>query len=411
MPSETMTIDNGAHALSGSLELPTGLVRGAAVFAHCFTCTKQSKAAISVSRALAAQGIATVRFDFTGLGGSDGEFGEAGFTADIADLVAISRAMQDRFGQKLLLVGHSLGGAAVLAAASELGAETVAAVATIGAPSDVPHVLHNIKGDIEQIERDGQGEVTIGGRPFLLGKTFLENTRSVDLLELVKGLRVRFLAMHSPTDTIVGIEHASALFDAAFHPKSFVSLAGADHLLTQSEDAAFAAGMIANWATRYLPMREDWPMPDEGVVVRTGNGKFGTEVHTTSHHFVADEPVGFGGDDTGPTPYDLLLSALGTCTAMTMKMYADRKKWPFEGTRIHLTHERNHAEDCGHTFSSEEEGMPAQALHRDIEILGSELSDDQRKRLIEIADKCPVHRTLEGHLHIHTHEVEQGSSG
>ncbi|MFL0356627.1 alpha/beta fold hydrolase [Erythrobacter sp. GH1-10] len=407
MPSETVTIETAAgHTLSGAIELPTGLVRGAAVFAHCFTCTKQSKAAVSVARALAREGIACLRFDFTGLGGSEGEFGNAGFVTDIADLVAASETISERFDCKLLLVGHSLGGAAVLAAAADMGSEKIAAVATIGAPSDVPHVLNNISGDLDAIERDGEGEVTIGGRPFRLGKEFIERTRETDLIALIRGMRVPYLALHSPIDTVVGIEHASALFEAAFHPKSFVSLAGADHLLTDVADAEFAASMIASWAHRYLPLRADWPMPEEGIVVQTGNGKFGTEVHTASHRFVADEPKSYGGDDTGPTPYDLLLAALGTCTAMTMKMYADRKKWPFEGTRIHLTHERNHAEDCGHALSAEEEGMEAQALHRSIEIIGDALSEDQRAKILEIADKCPVHRTLEGHLHIHTEEAD-----
>ncbi|MEL6531166.1 MAG: bifunctional alpha/beta hydrolase/OsmC family protein [Pseudomonadota bacterium] len=399
---QSLSIPTGTgHKLDGALEMPTGLVRGAAVFAHCFTCTKQSKAAISVARSLAKQGIACLRFDFTGLGGSEGDFGRAGFATDIAYLVSVADDLCDRFGGKLLMVGHSLGGAAVLAASHQLGPEKVAAVATIGAPSDVPHVLHIIKGDHEAIKRDGTGPVSIGGQEFSISREFLERTENVDLLDLVRELRLPYLALHSPTDTIVGVEHASALFEAAFHPKSFVSLAGADHLLTQSDDADFAASMIANWAHRYLPLRDDWPMPDEGVIVQTGHGKFGTEVHTASHRFVADEPRSFGGDDTGPTPYDLLLGALGTCTAMTMKMYADRKKWPMKGTRIYLTHERNHTEDCGH-IAYEEEGMEVQALNRVIEVMGDDLSDDQRARLIEIADKCPVHRTLEGHIHIHT---------
>jgi len=405
MPMQTLSIEtSGGHTLDGALEMPTGLVRGAAIFAHCFTCTKQSKAAISVSRALAKEGIACLRFDFTGLGGSEGDFGRAGFATDIADLIAVAEDLCERFAGKLLLVGHSLGGAAVLAAARELGSEKVAAVATIGAPSDVPHVLHIIKGDHDAIKRDGAGPVSIGGQNFSISREFLERTEAVILLDLVRELRLPYLALHSPTDTIVGIEHASALFEAAFHPKSFVSLAGADHLLTKIPDAEFAASMIANWAHRYLPLRDDWPMPEEGVVVQTGHGKFGTEVHTASHRFVADEPRSYGGDDTGPTPYDLLLAALGTCTAMTMKMYADRKQWPMTGTRIHLTHERNHVEDQGH-IEYEEEGMDVQALHRDIEVIGEDLTEEQRTKIIEIADKCPVHKTLEGHLHVHTEEV------
>ncbi|MDC0887122.1 bifunctional alpha/beta hydrolase/OsmC family protein [Altererythrobacter sp.] len=402
MPTENLKIlTDAGHELSGSLELPTGLVRGAALFAHCFTCTKQSKAAIEVTRALAREGIATLRFDFTGLGGSEGEFGRAGFASDLDDLVASAGALCERFGDGLLLVGHSLGGAAVLAATALMPKGKVSAIATIGAPSDVPHVLHNIKGDIAAIENDGEGDVTIGGRPFRLSKAFLDKTRSVDLLEQVRQMRLPLMICHSPTDEIVSVDHASNLFMAAKHPKSFISLAGADHLLTKADDARFAATVIAGWAGRYLPMKEEWPMPEEGVIVRTGHGKFGTEVHTSSHRFVADEPRSYGGDDTGPTPYDLLNAALGTCTAMTMKMYADRKGLPLEGVSIHVTHERNHGEDCDHAEAMET-GTTIQALNRAITIRGDALTDENRAKLIEIADKCPVHKTLEGQLHIHT---------
>ena len=401
MPTENITIRTDAgHMLSGALELPTGLVRGAALFAHCFTCTKQSRAAVATTRALAREGIATLRFDFTGLGGSEGEFGRAGFAADVGDLVAAAEALLDRFAQPLLLVGHSLGGAAVLAAAEDLGGSKVAAIATIGAPSDVPHVLENIDGDIAAIRESGQGEVAIGGREFHLSREFIERVEGVDLLAEIARLRKPLLFLHSPTDQVVGIEHASALFGAAKHPKSFVSLDGADHLLLDEADAEFAASVIAAWAHRYLPMRGDWPMPEDGVVIRTGHGRFGTEVHTKSHRLIADEPRSFGGDDTGPTPYDLLNAALGTCTAMTMKMYADRKEWPLEGVEIHVTHERKHAEECDHVEAMEE-GRQIQALNRAIAITGP-LDDKQRAKLIEIADKCPVHRTLEGELHIHT---------
>ncbi|KPP86399.1 MAG: alpha/beta fold hydrolase [Erythrobacter sp.] len=401
MPSEPFTLTSAeGHELSGALELPTGLVRGGAVFAHCFTCTRASRAAVSVARALAARGIACLRFDFTGLGASEGEFGRAGFPTDVSDLVAAASAVKERVGAPVLLVGHSLGGAAALAAAAQLGSGSVAALATIAAPSDVAHALGVMKGDHDAILRDGEGEVSIGGRSFRVSRAFLERTEATSLLDLVREMRVPFLALHSPSDPVVGIDHASRLFEAAYHPKSFVSLAGADHLLTRGEDAEFAADMIASWAGRYLPLRADWPMPEEGVVVQTGHGRFGTEVHTATHRFVADEPRSHGGEDSGPTPYDLLLAALGTCTAMTMKMYADRKKWPFEGTRIHLTHDRNHEQDCEH--APEEEGARMEALNREIELLGDALTEDQRARIMEIADKCPVHRTLEGHLHIHT---------
>ncbi len=402
MPTQNLTIRTPAgHELTGSLELPTGLVRGAALFAHCFTCTKNSKAAVTVTRALAREGIATMRFDFTGLGGSGGDFGRSGFATDVADLAAAGQDLIERFSGPILLIGHSLGGAAVLAAADELGRDNVAAIATIGAPSDVPHVLHNIDGDLEQIREEGQGTVKIGGREFTLGREFIEKVENTDLLAEVERLRKPLMFLHAPTDEIVGIEHAGALFQAAKHPKSFVSLEGADHLLLREEDAHFVASVIAGWGHRYLPLRDDWPMPEEGIVACTGHGKFGTEVHTTSHRFIADEPKSYGGDDTGPTPYDLLNAALGTCTAMTMKMYADRKEWPLEKVDVAVTHERKHAEKCDHVEAMEE-GRQIQALNRRIAIRGDKLNEEQRAKLLEIADKCPVHRTLEGELHVHT---------
>lgn len=403
MPTETVSIPTTrGYDLAGSLELPAALVRGVALYAHCFTCTRQSKAAVAVSRALAREGIATLRFDFSGLGGSGGDFGSAGFASDIEDLVESARYLCGRFGDGILLVGHSLGGAAVLAAAEMIGKGKVAAVATIGAPADVPHVLGNIHGDLAAIERNGRGEVEIGGRRYDLSREFLHQTESIDLLAEVAKLRVPLLFCHSPTDAVVGIENASKLFGAARHPKSFLSLAGADHLLLTEADADFAAGMIAQWAGRYLPLREALPMPEDGVVVRTGNGKFGCEVHTRSHRFVADEPASVGGSDEGPTPYDLLLASLGTCTAMTMKLYADRKGWPLVGAEVEVRHERDHD---AHEQAMES-GDKVQALYRTITLTGTDLSAEQRSAIVAIADKCPVHRTLEGELHIHTEEAE-----
>lgn len=400
MPTENVTIPTSrGYELAGSIELPTGLVRGAALFAHCFTCTRQSRGAVAISKELARQGIATLRFDFAGLGGSGGDFGSAGFAGDVEDLVEAACYLCDRFGDGILLVGHSLGGAAVLAAADDIGTSRIAAIATVGAPADVPHVLGNIDGDIEAIERDGEGDVTIAGRPFHLSRKFLDRTRSIDLLDEVSRLRIPLLFSHSPTDATVDISNAEKLFVAAKHPKSFISLAGADHLLMRQDDADFIAQVIASWAQRYLPLRDNWPKPEEGVVVCTGHGRFGTEVHTKSSRFLADEPMSFGGDDSGPTPYDLLLAALGTCSAMTMKLYAARKEWPLEGVSIHLTHNKEHAidtEDCVEGKSV----VKGQALVKAISLRGDSLSQEQRNKIFEIAEKCPVHQTLEGRLAI-----------
>lgn len=254
MPTETLSIPTArGYTLSASLELPESDVRGAALYAHCFTCTRQSRAAVEVARALAGEGIAALRFDFTGLGGSGGDFGRAGFASDIEDLVESAAFLAARFGEGLLLVGHSLGGAAVLAAAGMMPDERIAAIATIGAPADVPHVLGNIQGDLAAIARDGSGEVTIGGRHYNLSREFLERTEAIDLLAQVGKLRVPLLFCHSPTDEVVAVENAARLFAAAKHPKSFLSLSGADHLLLDAADAEFVAGMIARWAGRYLP--------------------------------------------------------------------------------------------------------------------------------------------------------------
>ncbi|MCJ8190289.1 bifunctional alpha/beta hydrolase/OsmC family protein [Sphingomicrobium aestuariivivum] len=390
---------HGGHRLDGRLERPRYVrPRAVAIFAHCFTCGKDSRGATLITRALAAEGIAVLRFDFAGLGGSEGDF--ASFATQVADLEAAAKALSEADLAPSLLIGHSLGGAAVIAAAGRI--EGISAVATIGAPSDTDHVLHHLGDHLEEIEVEGEAVVKIGGRDFCVKKQFIEETRGALQRERLEEFNHPLLVMHSPTDNLVGIEHARALFEAARHPKSFVSLDGADHLLTRDADARYAAGVIAAWAARYAPSPAEEPKETLSGTVRveTAGGKFAQWVTTPSHRFLADEPVSYGGTDDGPTPYDLLLGALGSCTSMTIAMYARHKGIDLRHVSIELEHSRDHMSD---TRSDVEEGAGEriEAIDRHIRLEG-DFSEKQRKRMIEIADRCPVHRTLEGELHIHT---------
>lgn len=401
MPTEAIRFPGAdGQMLAASLEMPVGPVRAVALFAHCFTCTMRSHAARRVTAALAAEGIATLRFDFTGLGGSEGDFANTGFAANVEDLVAAAAHLQATIGAPAVLIGHSLGGAAVLAAAPRIA--SVKAVVTIGAPFDPAHVLHNIKGDLDAIRRDGAGDVTIGGRAFRLAARFLDATTGDDPGPRIGRLGRALLVLHAPTDDTVGIENARLIFDAARHPKSFVTLDRADHLLTDNADPAYVAKLIASWVERYLPAQAAEPVADGEVLVGNANGKFGTSIRFRHHHLLADEPAEVGGEDAGPTPYDLLLGALGACTSMTLKLYAAREDIPLENVTVRLSHSRNHSEDCAHVI---EPGTRIEAIDRTIALTGP-LTDVQRGKLIEIADRCPVHRTITGHLHIHTRPAE-----
>ena len=400
--TETFTFEGRAgQRLDGRLERPLyGQPHAAALFAHCFTCTKQSRAATRIAAALAAQGIAVLRFDFTGLGGSEGDFANAGFTANIDDLVAAADALEAAGLPPKLLVGHSLGGAAVIAAAGRIAG--AAAVATIGAPFDTSHVFGHFGDAVDAIERDGEAEVRIAGRPFRIARDFLEQGRNQPQAERLGALDLPLLVMHAPDDDTVSVHDAGEIFRAAKHPKSFVALDGADHLLTEPGAASYAAGIVAAWASRYLPAPEPEEVALSGTVeVETAGGKFAQFVRTATHQFIADEPVSYGGRDDGPTPYDLLLASLGTCTSMTIQMYAERKKWPLQSVRVELEHSRDHQQDC---VDCDKDGTQIQALDRAIELTG-DLTSEQREKLMEIADRCPVHRTLEGDLHIHTTSI------
>jgi putative redox protein len=380
--------------LAGRLDLPDHPPRGYALFAHCFTCTKNSLAAVRIARALAARGFGVLRFDFTGLGGSEGKFAEGGFSGDVADLLSAADQMTKAGMAPNLLVGHSLGGAAVLAAAAELS--QIAAVATIAAPFDVQHVTHLFKGGLETILEKGEAEVQLGGRPFTIRRSFVDDLRNHDQGARIARLHHPLLVLHSPVDQTVGIENASSIFLAAKHPKSFVSLDDADHLLTRETDAAYAADVIAAWASRYLAsetaLPDLQPLADQVLVQETGAGKFQVEVRTGATRFLADEPTTAGGLGSGPNPYDLLCAALGACTSMTLRLYADQKQWPLKRTRVAVGHDKD------------KERKPADRFTRSIALEGP-LDAAQRTRLLEIANKCPVHRTLEGGSAIETAEI------
>ena len=382
---------------------PSGRPRAYALFAHCFTCSKNSRAAVDVTRALSGLGVAVVRFDFTGLGESEGDFADSNFSSNIDDVLSAARYMESELEAPTLLIGHSLGGAAVLHAAASL--PSVRAVSTIGAPADPSHVLRNISASAEEIEREGEATVDIGGRPFKIKKQFLDDLEDHRVAALVSGLKRALLIFHSPIDEIVGIENAGRLYDLAKHPKSFVSLDGADHLLSDSADSRYLAGVLAAWARKYIAPAVDDDLEAlrdaERAVARTKSGSLYTEIGVRHHALVADEPVAVGGDDAGPTPYDYVVAGLGACTSMTLQMYATRKGWPLEEALVRLKHRKVHLEDCE---GLEEGDARLDEIRREIELVGP-LDDAQRARLMQIADRCPVHRTLDAGIRIVTKEV------
>jgi putative redox protein len=389
----------GGHQLAAALDTPDGPIQAYALFAHCFTCGKDVLAAKRIATALAAKGIAVLRFDFTGLGASEGEFANSTFSSNVADLVRAADHLRETRGAPTLLIGHSLGGAAILAAAVRI--PEAKAVATIAAPSDPAHVTHLFKDKIEDIRAQGKVEVQLAGRPFHIKREFLDDVAEHNLMAQVKTLHKALLVMHSPTDDTVGIDNATNIFVAAKHPKSFVSLAGSDHLLSGKRDAAYVADVIAAWAERYIEpaaMQPAGDAPRNVVVHETRNSKFQQTVTVGPHQMLADEPVAAGGQDSGPGPYDFVLAGLGACTSMTMRMYADRKSLPLDRVTVTLKHSKIYAKDCAECETRE--GMLDQ-IERVISVEG-DLDADQRKRLMEIADKCPVHRTLTSEIHIVT---------
>lgn len=404
MPSQSVEFSNADGApLSGVLETLDGGASAWAIFAHCFTCSKKSLAASRVARGLAEQGIGVLRFDFTGLGESGGDFSTSGFSSDVADLVAAADWMASTGRAVSLMIGHSLGGAATVVAAKAL--KDVKAVVTIGAPSDAGHIVEQFKESVPEIEADGRAQVNLGGRPFTLSRTFLEEVRKTTVIDAVKDLRKPFLILHAPGDDVVGIDNATDLFVAAKHPKSFVSLDRADHLLSGKNDAAFAIDVISGWSAQYTGIvgkaQEAEPQANKVIVRETGaNGPYQNEVLIGGRKFFADEPASYGGADTGPDPYAWVIAGLGACTSITMRMYANRKKWPVEQVTIRLEHDKRHADDCVDCGP----GDRIDVFTRYIEIEG-DLDEEQRARMLEIADRCPVHRTLESGAKVETHLV------
>ena len=389
--------------LAAALELPDRPARAYALFAHCFTCGKDIAAASRITRTLAANGIAVLRFDFTGLGGSEGDFANSNFSSNISDLYAAAEYLRREHAAPTLLIGHSLGGAAVLAAAQEIPESK--AVVTIGAPASPEHVIRQFANDVAEIETKGEAVVTLAGHEFRIERQFVEDLRDQPLTDRIAGLKKALLVFHAPFDTTVAIEQATQIFTAAKHPKSFISLDGADHLLSKLEDAQYVANAITSWVERYLPAvssTDKAGVPGGELVVGEGNRRFLREVTSDDHAWVADEPKRVGGDNLGPDPYEHLLAALGTCTSMTIRMYANRKKWPLDDIQVQLEHTREHARDC-----TDCDDKPAQidVLSQAIRLEGA-LDVSQRKRLMEIADRCPVHRTLEDNLRIDTVESE-----
>ncbi len=376
------------HTLDARLEMPDGTPRGYVLFAHCFSCSKDILAATRLARRLVTHGLAVLRFDFTGLGKSEGDFSNTNFSSNVDDLVAAANWMISEYGRCDLMIGHSLGGAASIVAASRLPA--IKAVATLGAPADADHVLKQMSPKLDEIETEGHARVQLQGREFTIRRQFVEDVRASKVLEAASALKRPLMILHSPIDEVVGIDNATELFIAAKHPKSFVSLDHADHLLSDTSDSQFAADTIAAWVTRYIgaaPAQDSAPEVPRGTVrvSETGEGPYANRVFTGPHTLATDEPRSHGGLDTGPTPTEFLSAALAGCTSITLRMYLDRKKWPVDHISVDVGFTR--AED------KNEEGWHPVTFTRQLTVTG-ELSDDQRDRLIEIANKCPVHKIL-----------------
>ncbi len=406
MKSHPLTFQNRqGQSLAALLDTPVDDEPVAyALFAHCFTCSKDLSAIANINRALTRAGIAVLRFDFTGLGESEGEFSSTHFSSNVDDIVAAARFMQETLEAPAILIGHSLGGAAVLQAAVHI--PSVAAVAVLAAPAKPDHVTRMLADSLENIQERGAADVVLAGRRFTISSAFLDSLQTPEMQDVIAQLNRALLVLHSPVDQIVGIENASEIFQQARHPKSFISLDRADHLLSDEADSRYAGEVIAAWAGKYIGAsqkeRKQGPPDDNRIVVETGSQGLCTEILANGHALIADEPEAVGGSNMGPTPYDLLVAALGACTSMTLRMYADRKEWPLEAVTVRLRHQKIHAKDGKQEGNSQ---ARIDHIEREIEMRGA-LDEAQRARLLEIADRCPVHRTLHGTVVVQTKASE-----
>ncbi|MEL7451106.1 MAG: bifunctional alpha/beta hydrolase/OsmC family protein [Pseudomonadota bacterium] len=416
MPVENVQFVNASGAsLSGRLQLPeAGQPRACALFAHCFTCTKNIRAARTISDALCAEGFAVLRFDFAGLGQSEGEFADTNFSSNVSDLVAAADYLAREWSAPELLIGHSLGGTAVLEAAHSI--DSARAVATIGSPSRASHVTHLFDMYRQEIETTGEATVSLAGRPFVIRRQFLDDLEKSALPDSLRSLRKALLVFHSPIDDTVGVDNAGEIFAAAMHPKSFISLDKADHLLSRDEDARYVASVLASWAHKYIADTGDAkktgsasavPAARDGETLAiTRAGGFRTDINASGHVLVADEPASVGGTEAGPTPYDLLSASLAACTSMTLQMYARHKKIDLEAATVSVAHDRIHADDCADCETTGNAKLDR--FTRTVRLTGN-LSEEQRGRMLEIADRCPVHRTLHSEVVVETRAEEPGA--
>lgn len=403
-------VNKAGEKLAAHLVIPADeQINNIAIFAHCFTCSSSLFVVKNISNELIEKGISVLNFDFTGLGHSEGDFSETNFSNNISDLEDVNSFLTETYIAPTILIGHSLGGAAAIIAASQL--ENIKAVVSIAAPSYVKHITRHFQNFDEIIKEKGHAMLSIGGRPFTIRKQFIDDLEKHNLEEVVKGLRKPIMIMHSPQDNIVDIENAGRLYNNAFHPKSFISLDGADHLVRNKKDAAYIANVIASWVERYVPIAANGT--NEAIMLKNVDGEqvlvyhetsvpYTNHIYTKTQHILGDEPIDFGGNDLGLSPYELLIAAIGSCTTLTLKLYAKRKEWDLREVYVYLSYAKKHAEEIE---NREPEAMgKLDFIRKKLKLVGN-LSEEQIIKLKEIASKCPVHKTVAGKVYFETELV------